>query len=213
MNFKKNMAGKVRAFQQYVTSVSPLLPLHLRKIMSVEGAIDRDEGELLYQLAAEIAEGCIVEIGSYRGRSTVALALGSQVGHNPPVYAIDPHEQYVGVLGGNFGPEDRLAFYRNMLKTGCVRSVRLINLGSDEVALAWSRPIGLLWIDGDHSYEAVKTDFENFSKHVITGGYIAFHDSLDTDLGPARVIDEISAVGDYSRSFQAGLITVLRKQN
>lgn len=179
--------------------------------MSVEGAIDRDEAELLYQLAAKVSVGCIVEIGSYRGRSTVALALGSQKGHDSPVYAIDPHEQYVGVLGGNFGPEDRLAFYKNMLKTGCVKNVRLINLGSDEVALAWRRPIGLLWIDGDHSYQAVKRDFENLSRHVVAGGYIAFHDSLDMDLGPVRVINEISAGGGYSRSFQAGLITVLRK--
>ena len=39
-----------------------------------------------------------------------------------------------------------------------------------------NQKIDFLFIDGDHSYEGVKADFENFSKLVKPGGYIAFHD-------------------------------------
>jgi cephalosporin hydroxylase len=38
------------------------------------------------------------------------------------------------------------------------------------------RPLDLLFIDGDHSYDGVKADFENYSPLVRPGGLIALHD-------------------------------------
>lgn len=40
--------------------------------------------------------------------------------------------------------------------------------------------IDFLFIDGDHSYEGVKQDFEMYSPFVKPGGLIAFHDINDT---------------------------------
>ncbi len=42
-------------------------------------------------------------------------------------------------------------------------------------------PLDFLFIDGDHSYEGVKADFENYSPLVKPGGLIAFHDIVDND--------------------------------
>jgi predicted O-methyltransferase YrrM len=42
--------------------------------------------------------------------------------------------------------------------------------------------IDFLMIDGDHSYDGVKADFELYHKLVRKGGIIAFHDILDTEL-------------------------------
>ncbi|CAB4151355.1 Methyltransferase domain containing protein [uncultured Caudovirales phage] len=42
--------------------------------------------------------------------------------------------------------------------------------------------IDFLMIDGDHSYEGVKADFNLYHKLVRKGGIIAFHDILDTQL-------------------------------
>jgi cephalosporin hydroxylase len=39
-----------------------------------------------------------------------------------------------------------------------------------------NKTIDFLFIDGDHSYKAVKSDFENYSKFVRKGGIVAFHD-------------------------------------
>jgi cephalosporin hydroxylase len=41
--------------------------------------------------------------------------------------------------------------------------------------------LDFLFIDGDHTYEGVKHDFEMYSSFVKKGGYIAFHDINDTD--------------------------------
>jgi predicted O-methyltransferase YrrM len=151
----------------------------------LEGMIGEKEADLLTRLASEVAEGCIVEIGSYRGMSTIALAKGARV----PVYAIEPHEEFIGILGGKFGPADRRAFFENLLRAGVVERVRLVNLSSEVVAPRWQIPVGLLWIDGDHRYEAVRRDFECWEPHLR--GSVAFHDAIQPTLGPSQLIEEL----------------------
>ena len=64
-------------------------------IADVPGWLTDEEGEALYELArACTGKGVIVEIGSWKGKSTVCLGLGSQAGAAVPVYAIDPHADY-----------------------------------------------------------------------------------------------------------------------
>jgi len=99
-------------------------------------------------------------VESYQGRSTVFLARGSLDGSNIPVYAIDPHQDFVGVLGGVFGPKDRGIFFGAMLDNGCAEIIRLINLSSEMILNDAIEKISLLWIDGDHRYSGVKRDFE-----------------------------------------------------
>lgn len=43
--------------------------------------------------------------------------------------------------------------------------------------------VDFLFIDGDHSYEGVKADFDNFSPLVTSGGMVAFHDIHDAGVG------------------------------
>jgi predicted O-methyltransferase YrrM len=38
------------------------------------------------------------------------------------------------------------------------------------------RPIDLLFIDGDHTYDGVRSDYSMYSPLVRRGGLIAFHD-------------------------------------
>jgi hypothetical protein len=74
-------------------------------ILSIPGSTDSDEVSLLYELARQATAGCIVEVGSAKGRSTAALALGAKRGSGAAVYAIEPHEPFQGVLGGMFTTE------------------------------------------------------------------------------------------------------------
>jgi predicted O-methyltransferase YrrM len=183
-----------------------------RKLLGfTQGMTSFDEADLLYRLAKQTKEGCIVEVGSYRGRSTVALGRGSLDGHRAPVFAIEPHEEFVGILGGQFGPEDRAAFFRAMLDTACYQIVRLINLSSEVVAPNWSKPIGLLWIDGDHSYEGVKRDWECWAPHLAANATVAFDDSLDQSIGPYKLINELVQAGGYRKTELVGKVTVLKK--
>jgi len=49
----------------------------------------------------------------------------------------------------------------------------------------YDQPIDVLHIDGDHSYEGVKRDFDIWSVHVRSGGVVLFHDieSFPDDVG------------------------------
>ncbi len=191
--------------------VGPRLPHHLQVIEDVEGMVSLEEADLLYRLARDTAEGCIVEIGSYRGRSTVALAYGALAGSGAAVFAVDPHETFRGVLGGSFGPADRAAFFKSMLDTSAYEVVRLINLSSEVVTPGWQLPVGCLWIDGDHTYEAVSRDYRCWSPHLTAGCRVAFDDALNPEIGPRRLIDEIVASGTFQLTGTTGKIAVLKR--
>jgi predicted O-methyltransferase YrrM len=182
-------------------------------LLNIDAPRDKDELLALYELGKDASgDGSIVEIGSFRGSSTVALAMGSRkgAGKRPRIYSIDPYEHFTGELGRAFGPMDRVRLLKNLLYAGVAQDVWLIHLPSQAASRAWSGPISLLWIDGDHSYEGTHADLEFWSPFVIPDGVIAFDDSLDPDVGPCRVIAEALESARFERVAVHGKITVLR---
>jgi len=109
-------------------------PEYLSRVLSVQGQISSLECLLLFNLASGTKSGCIVEIGSYRGKSTIALALGSKCNNKVPIYAIDPHLPFSGVLGGTFDQQDRSEFFKNILFADVAELINPINLKSEEMA-------------------------------------------------------------------------------
>lgn len=143
------------------------------KILTIDGWLYVNEALALAQYAKNV-HNCIVEIGSYRGRSTVLFGTFSPEGI--PVYAIDPHIASTGERTP-FGNIDRAIFSYNVNHWQLSAKVRPINLASSQVAKVWNEPIGLLFIDGDHSYECVKADLAGFIPHMAHDGVIACHDN------------------------------------
>jgi hypothetical protein len=127
------------------------------------------------------------------------------------VYAIEPHEHFRGVLGGLFTPRNRVSFFENLLRSNVTEIVRLISVSSEVVAPGWREPIGLIFIDGDHRLEAVWRDFECWTAHVVQGGLMVFHDSIDPNLGPFRVVEGALSSGDYARVGIVSRATVLHR--
>jgi len=168
-----------------VQSVDPI-DKALEVALEVEGQVSPKELLVLMDLASQVRRGhVIVEIGTYRGRSAVALALGSRLGCGGRVYAVDPHLEFRGAKGGQFGPQDMAALYANLDRAGVGELVAVACLPSTAVAKTWpEQNVGLLWLDGDHSYEGVRSDFDAWFPHVVSGGTVVFHDVDAPGVGP-----------------------------
>jgi predicted O-methyltransferase YrrM len=158
-------------------------------LAKVTGQVSQEELFTLYSHALQLKKGDIaIEIGSYKGKSSLALGLAAQQS-GARVYCIDPHEEFVGVAGGIFGPVDLKDKINNISKFNLGDVLFPVCLSSVQVALIWEKPVNLLWIDGNHTYEFVSKDFNGFAPHVVPGGIIIFHDRQME--GVARLISEI----------------------
>jgi predicted O-methyltransferase YrrM len=146
-------------------------------LAGVPGWLTEEEGEALFDLArACTGRGAIVEIGSWKGKSTICLGLGSRAGAGVPIYAIDPHADY------RFGD-----FKANIDRAGITELVRPIASLSQPAADGFTEPIELLFVDGSHEYDLVLEDFEKWVPKVVEGGWVAFHDTTWT-AGPRKVV-------------------------
>lgn len=180
----------------------------------VEGFLHPDEPAFLANLAAQVEPGhAIVEIGSYRGRSTIALAYGAPDG--VIVYAVDPHEEHEAG-GYPFGMADNQAFMENVSRVKLGHKIRVINLNSLSALEAWrpvSHPIGLIFVDGAHDYRRVLGDVQEWQYWMSPGGLLAMHDSAGTWADPTRVADELSADHHWLELDGCAYTRVFRKGN
>ena len=144
----------------------------------------------LFQAARALPNtATIVEIGSFKGRSTSALAYGCR-GTERHVYALDTFD-------GNDNDFDtrgfRAEFDANIARGGLTDYVTAVPGRSLETAAHWDRPIDLLFIDGSHDFDDVVADFHGFVRHVRPGGLVAVHDVLPTWEGVDRAWREVIA--------------------
>lgn len=139
----------------------------------------------LLQLAAlvnRLKPKAVLEIGTARGGTFFLWCrLASE---DATLISID-------LPGGPFGggyPEWRVPFYRKMAKPK--QKTTLFRGNSHDpatlkktMATLNGHEIDFLFIDGDHSFEGVKRDFEMYSPLVRSGGIIAFHDIVPGETG------------------------------
>lgn len=160
----------------------------LRVFDDLHGQIQLQEAEWLFHHAK--GRRRIVEIGSFRGKSAVFLALGSaDVGGR--LLCIDPHKTFHGSGREQYGQADHDALMAAIQRHGVAdRVTPVLRTSEDAHAEYDGAPIDLLWVDGDHNYEPARRDFELWAPHVAVGGIIAGHD-YSHGQGVRRAWDEI----------------------
>jgi predicted O-methyltransferase YrrM len=72
-----------------------------------------------------------------------------------------------------------------------IAGTNFIHKPSNEAVKNWTLPIDVLFIDGDHSYEGAKADWDNFSPFVVKGGWVFFHDADVTSPGVVKLVKKI----------------------
>jgi len=156
----------------------------LASVEGVDGWMSPDQAAALYDAAAACHDGDqIVEIGSFRGRSTIVLASAANGG--VAVVAIDPH------AGNDRGPQeidgyvdeaavDHDVFNRNLADAGVTDRVRHVRAMSDAAHADVQGDIAVLYIDGAHRYAPARQDIVEWGRRVQPGGTLLIHDSFSS---------------------------------
>lgn len=158
------------------------------------------QGDLLKAILANISAKTVVEIGCFIGISTLWLAAGMASSNiRGRLYAIDtyvpkfpwPPFHYSCIVNPKSLVQDAID------SAGFSDIIHLIESDSKSAAShleSWlgTDEIDLLFIDGDHSIDGCKSDFDLYAPRVAVGGYIIFHDIFPAycgHAGPRFVLD------------------------
>jgi hypothetical protein len=164
----------------------------------VEGWLTEDQARRLHDRAAGTRPaGAVVEIGSFRGRSTIVLARAAGA-----VVAIDPH------AGGDRGPQeitpdaargddDHAAFTANLREAGVADRVRHVRRLSGEALGAVDGSLSLLFVDGAHRFGPAREDIVRWGGRVAPGGAMLVHDSFSSIGVTLALLAEVTFGGHW----------------
>jgi len=192
----------------------------IRKYRRIEGFLAIQEAAALYHYSSLLGPGSVVvEIGSWKGRSTYCIAQGLR---NGVIHAIDPFDAS-GEVGSarkyqeKKGNTNLIDQFNQNLRMHIARGAVQVWQGlSRDYAGTFGR-IDMLFIDGSHALEDCLFDFEGYSPAVKVGGYVMFHDYYRDreDLGPTWVVQNRlvgskgwSLIGQYG-----SLIAFMKTEN
>jgi len=169
---------------------------------------EREARFLALAAACAPANGTILEIGSFKGKSTVGLASIAARYDLGKVVTVDPHTAPAVTDPDLEGQASSWDDFRATLRAaGVEHSVEVHRAFSRDLARDWTRKIRFLWIDGDHTYRGAKEDIDLFRRHLADGAIVALHDVLHTFEGPIRVfVEELLASDDFGPAGLCGSI-------
>ncbi|TDF95234.1 class I SAM-dependent methyltransferase [Paenibacillus piri] len=177
-------------------------------IESIDGWLTNLEQTALLHLPALVdhLDGEIIEIGSYKGKSTIALGLGSKwiSERKRTIFAIDPF-----IPSRDYGDYFN-DFQKNIRGLHLENYVIPIKKDSHEAIHECPERISALFVDGNHSYLNVKKDIELYAPKVVAGGMIAFHDyTVYQDV--KRAVDELCKSKEYVYVCDYDSLRLIRK--
>jgi predicted O-methyltransferase YrrM len=167
---------------------TPAIPLTEKELSDrlapISGFLRDHEAYLLYRIARSLsASSSAAEIGSWMGRSSVAIALGLSA-PGAILHTIDDHRGITGHEGEQPSEPILRQFLQNLKQAGVSERVQHHPVSSHDLAASWRVALDFLFIDGDHRYDAVKKDLL-YASHLKPGAWIAFHDSGNPEVAQA----------------------------
>jgi predicted O-methyltransferase YrrM len=192
--------GEVRGFEDLAFMFSS------NQLNHGVASLQFDEAALLYRLARDARSGPFVEIGRFKGGSTIVFA--SALPDGVELWSYDLH---VALRPDMPGAELDAELRDALARYGLDGKVHLVVADSRTVEPP-GKPLELLFVDGDHSYEGAKADHERWSAFVRPGGHLLFHDAVDSGgygnvyPGVARLVAEIERDDRWVRQPGAGSI-------
>ena len=148
-----------------------LFPL-IEHLYSIESHTSFEERNLLFQTAIHLSRNFVAcEIGSYLGSSTCFLATAARL-LSGRIHCVDTWDNRA------MGFEPARDTYADFLhNTADYLDLLTLHRGaSTEVAQDVSAGLDLLFLDGDHAYDAARADLFAYGPKLKPGGMLALHD-------------------------------------
>jgi predicted O-methyltransferase YrrM len=180
--------------------------LSLDELAELDGLIPREVGEHLLKLAARVpVDQAIVELGSYRGKSTCYLATGARQGNGAHVYAVDAWSEEVSAwrhkvlerLPSPLYSDFRAQISKAGFSDEHVTAVKsLSTMAGDHYE---GPPVGLLYIDGDHSKRAAIADLRAWRAHLTDDALVVFDDyAMTNNPGVKVAVEALTESGELA---------------
>ena len=134
------------------------------EVDAIDGWLFRDEAEQLYRLC----DGPWIEIGSWKGKSTIVLAQRHEG------WAVD---WFQGSPEHPDGTDTFRDFLENTYRYG--DKIHVVAGRFEDVVDKTPDEVQLIFFDAAHEYEPTKQAFDLYAHKVRSGGYIIFHDAWD----------------------------------
>jgi hypothetical protein len=189
----------------------------------LDQALEGVDGWFSPEQVARVAEragqvpvtGRIVEIGSFRGRSTIAIARSAPEGVD--IVAIDPH------AGNDRGPQeiegfedeaavDSKVFLTNLERAGVRDRVTYVRKFSHDALDDVPGPIDVLHIDGAHRYGPASDDIARWGDRVVGGGSLLVHDSFSSVGVTLALVTELMFSGGWRYSGRSRSLAEYRRE-
>ena len=160
------------------------------EIDNLKGFMPKHEGIALTKWSEKFSSiGPIMEIGSYCGKSAIYLSKGAIL-NDQLVYTIDHH----------FGSEEHqikeeyfdseIFDYKNQRVNTLPLLIKNINKiqvkyivpivsNSVDIASKWNAKLGMVFIDGGHSFKAANNDYVSWSTKIKKNGALVIHDIFE----------------------------------
>lgn len=195
---------------------------------SCKGFLDEEEGRRLYALGSEQARlGPLLEIGSYCGKSACYVGAGAREGggflisvdHHRGSEENQPGELYhdPDLFDAGAGRMDSLPHLRRTIRAAGLESVVIVVVAeSATLARLWSTPLGMVFIDGGHTFAAAHADYESWAPKIAPRGILAIHDLFpdpnDGGQAPIEIYRRALASGEFEELAPTKTLGVLRRR-
>ena len=208
-----------RVLDQVVTAKEPFNRYDMVKdaVETIDGFLVPGQEEFLFNKVKSLPEDAlIVEVGSYKGRSTAAMAFAC-VGTNRKIYCIDP---WIGQCHDIPEKTSFEVWKDNIDKYQLAPYIKSFQGYSLEILKRWgeltgNKTIDFVFIDGSHEYVDVLIDFGLLLPLMKVEGWMAFHDVVETWPGSDYVWHDIAKFRltdhEYSTTLACGRVKTAQK--
>ena len=145
------------------------------KIDEIHGFLCPGQERFLFDYINNLPKSSLIlEIGSHQGRSTISMGFAAK-NNDSKIIAVDIFSE----------EESFNKFIKNIKDNELENTISYFKERSDDFLKKWDSrfpkiEIDFVFIDGSHDYQDVLSDFILVYPFVRVGGYISFHDVIET---------------------------------